>query len=78
MTTELTVSLSHDEALVLYEWLSRAGADGDLPAAAPEDLLVLWRVEGQLERQLTEPLLPGYPAAVEAARARVRRGSGEP
>jgi hypothetical protein len=60
--------LTRAEALVLFEWLARVDAARNRPAEDP----VLWRLEGQLERTLVEPLAPNYKQAVEAARREVR------
>jgi len=66
----ILVELSHDEALVLFEWLARN--DGKLPISDPAEQDVLWRVEGQLEKTLVEPLAANYADAVHAARVRIR------
>jgi hypothetical protein len=64
------IELSHDEALVLFEWLARV--DGSLPVVDPTEQDVLWRIEGQLEKTLVEPLAADYKDAVDAARSRLR------
>ena len=64
------IELSHDEALVLFEWLARV--DGSLPVVDPTEQDVLWRIEGQLEKTLVEPLAADYKDAVDAARLRLR------
>jgi hypothetical protein len=64
--------LTRAEALVLFEWVARVGAAGDLLVEDPAEQQVLWRIEGQLESKLSEPLGPEYKEAVEAARKEVR------
>lgn len=64
------LELSHDEALVLFEWLARN--DGTLPISDAAEQDVLWRLEAQLEKTLVEPLTPDYTDSVRAARARIR------
>lgn len=64
--------LTRAEAIVLFEWLARVDAAGNLPVEDPAEEQVLWRLEGQLESSLTEPLDPDYKQAVEAARKEVR------
>lgn len=64
------IELSHDEALVLFDWLARV--DGSLPVVDPSEQDVLWRIEGQLEKKLVEPLAADYKDAVNAARSRLR------
>ena len=66
----ILVELSHDEALVLFEWL--AHNDGALPISDPAEQDVLWRLEGQLEKTLVEPLAANYADVVHAARVRIR------
>ena len=78
MSTEsVNVLLTRAEALVLFEWLARLDASKALPVEDPSEELVLWRIEGQLESILDEPLGPEYKAAVEAARKEVR-GAQQP
>lgn len=73
MSEEISVGLSRDEALVLFEWLARTGAD-EQPAVFEDqaEQRVLWDLEAVLEKHLTEPLRSDYRELLEAARARVR------
>jgi len=64
--------LTRAEALVLFEWLARVDAAGNIPVEDPTEQQVLWRIEGQLESKLIEPLGANYKEAVEAARKEVR------
>ena len=64
--------LTRAEALVLFEWLAREDEAKNLPIDDPAEELVLWRIEGQLEGCLVEPLCPDYKELVEAARKEVR------
>ncbi len=73
MSTEsVNICLTRAEALVLFEWLARLDASKNLPVEDSSEELVLWRIEGQLESTLVEPLGPDYREAVEAARREVR------
>jgi hypothetical protein len=63
------VTLSRAEALVLYEWI--AANDGRLPVSCAGEQNVLWKLEGQLERQLPELMAPNYQELVAAARIEV-------
>jgi hypothetical protein len=67
----VTISLTHDQALVLFEWLSREDGKHTLPTEHQAELNVLWEIEAQLERALVEPLEPDYAALVSAARERL-------
>lgn len=66
------IELTAAEALVLFEWLASNEA---LPVQHPSEQTVLWRIEGQLEKALTEPLLPDYRESVDAARMAVASGT---
>ncbi len=67
MKDDVTLVLSKDEALVLFEWLYTAKDIGRLP----DEERVYWSLEGQLEKTLAEPFRPDYAALVEAARRRL-------
>lgn len=73
MHEQIDISLSRDQALVLFEWLARTGA-ADQPAAFEDqaEQRVLWDLESALESVLTEPLREDYRELVETARARLR------
>ena len=73
MKTEsgVTLSLTHDQALVLFEWLSKEDCRSDLATEHQAEQKVLWEIEAQLERALVEPLQPDYRALVAAARERL-------
>lgn len=70
-TMEVTISLTADEALVLFEWLTREDGKGGLPTEHQSEQNVLWLVEAQLEKGLVDPLRPDYAAMVAAARERL-------
>lgn len=75
MTDEISIGLSRDQALVLFEWLARTGA-GEQPAAFEDqaEQRVLWDLEAALEAVLSEPFKSDYRELLEAARGRVRDG----
>ena len=76
MSKEVHIALSHDEALVLFDLLSRWIEEKD---AAPIKPLVehdgeLWSLNSLLcllERELGEPFSTDYGKLVDAARARL-------
>lgn len=70
---EISLGLSRDQALVLFEWLARTGA-GEQPAVFEDqaEQRVLWDLEAALEKHLVEPFKSGYRELLEAARSRVR------
>ena len=69
---DVTITLTSDEALVLFDLLHR-WEDHDR-VAAPEheaEQTALWNLSALLERVLVEPFDPGYTSLVEAARRRL-------
>jgi hypothetical protein len=74
-TEQISVSLSRDQALVLYEWLARTNA-ADRPAAFEDqaEQRALWDLAAALESMLVEPLRADYWELVNAARSRLRDG----
>jgi hypothetical protein len=67
----VTLYLTHDQALVLFEYLAREDEGEGLPRVHQAERNVLWVLEGQLESALPEILLPGYTEAITAARERL-------
>lgn len=71
-TVEL--SLSSSEALVLFELLSRWTADAERPRPSPKmfetaaEPIALNQLLGHLEKELSAPFAPDYPAMLEHAR----------
>jgi hypothetical protein len=75
MSQEVAVTLSRDEALVLFEWLTRTDERtndfGDLVENQAEQR-ALWNLTALLERVLAEPFSPEYRELVRQARDRLR------
>jgi len=69
---DVSLMLTRAEALVLFEMLARNESDEVLAINEPAEQQVLWKLEGQLERTLTEPLQPDYEALLAEARRSVR------
>jgi hypothetical protein len=67
----VTLPLTQDEALVLFEWLVNFNKrEHDFEDQAEQR--VLWDLEAMLESELVEPFSPDYRLLVTAARERVR------
>jgi hypothetical protein len=67
----LSIDLSEDQALVLFDWLAlreEARSESDPIDAETQ---VLWNIEGQLERVLIQPFDPNYTTLVQRARQRI-------
>jgi hypothetical protein len=68
------LELTHDEALVLFELLSRyTNSHEPLEFCDPAEEQALCNLQCLLEKQLTEPFLPNYSSLLENARAQLRR-----
>jgi hypothetical protein len=73
MTAErITVELTSDEALVLFEWLRRFSKREDMRFEDQAEQRVLWDVEASLEAALVEPFRSDYDELLAEARERVR------
>jgi hypothetical protein len=71
-TNDVTITLTSDEALVLFELLRRwEDADEVTPPKHQGEQVALWSLSALLERVLPEPLRPNYTHLVEEARARL-------
>jgi hypothetical protein len=75
------LSLSHDEALVLHEWLARVVDDENADGIAEtlEDDAEVWALNAVyvlLEAALTEPFEPGFDKRLKAARKRLKDKAG--
>ncbi len=75
-SAEVNVILTSDQALVLFEWLTREDGNSRLSTEHQAEQKVLWEIEAQLEKALADPLLPDYAVRVAAARERLVRESG--
>ncbi len=71
-TSELQLRISHAEAMVLFEFLSRFSESARLSIEDQAEERVLWNLCCDLEQQLSEPFGPSYTKILEAARAAVR------
>ena len=66
------IKLTNDEALVLFDWLSRCD-DSNLHTFEDQaEQRVLWDIEATLEKSLVELFADNYKDLLEAARQRVR------
>jgi len=75
---DVSVTLSSDEALVLFEVLHRWEDMGLYERAdlVPGERTALWALSGLLESLLVEPFRADYGALVDQARQRLRERGG--
>lgn len=71
-----TISLSHDDALVLFEWMASLEEKGAAGLTDEAEQVVIWRVEAQLEASLPDIVMNDYEARVSAAKRRVTHSPG--
>jgi hypothetical protein len=70
-----SITLSSDEALVLFDWLERIIQSNDLERLVPDppEWFALLRLSGVLESTLVEPFDRRYGELIEAAQGRLRK-----
>jgi hypothetical protein len=68
----VSIELSNDEALVLFDWLARPIEGGEMSIADQAEERTLWDLGAQLKATLREPLSSHYEELLQAARDRVR------
>ncbi|HSQ56911.1 MAG TPA: hypothetical protein VLM40_14315 [Gemmata sp.] len=66
------LTLTNDEALVLFEFLSRFLDTNELKIEDQAEQRALWNLQCLLESRLVEILLPNYRELVDQARNRLR------
>jgi hypothetical protein len=66
------LELTADEALVLFEFLSRYGESDTLSIVDQAEQRALWNLQCLFEKQLVEPFCTDYAALLAAARDRLR------
>jgi hypothetical protein len=69
---DISLKLSRPEALVFFEMLARLDSESGITFADAAEQQVLWSLEAQLEKSLTEPLASNYQELLEQARRTVR------
>jgi hypothetical protein len=73
MADKVTIELTKDEALVLFDFLGRFNQKehNDIFEDQAEQK-ALWIVEGQLEKTLVEPFDPNYTDIIKQSRDNIR------
>ncbi len=75
-TSDVLLSLTREQALVLFEWLTREDEAEKIPIAHPSEQRVLWDLQAMLEKSLAEPFASNYDEILAAARARLMDEKG--
>ena len=71
-SNRVKIELTSDEALVLYEWLTRFNQRANSDFADQAEERVLFDLEARLEKALVAPLQSDYPALLAQARSNAR------
>ena len=75
MSENINITLSRDEALVLFEFFSRfCDDDVDFTLRHNAEYLAFMRMSAQLDKALVEPFQPQYLELLRAARDRIAAG----
>lgn len=69
---KVELKVTKDEALVLFELLSRFSEEEKLSIQDQAEKRALWNLTGALEKALTEPFSSNWSELIEAARGRLR------
>jgi hypothetical protein len=70
--SRVSVELTADEALVLFDWLARFNQSDEAAFEDVAERRVLFDLESKLESSLTVPFEPEYKELLAGARSRVR------
>jgi len=70
--SKVNLSLSKDEALVLFEFLSRFSNEENLEIKYKSEKQVLWNMQASLEKVLSEPFSQDYSSLINNARKKLR------
>jgi prepilin signal peptidase PulO-like enzyme (type II secretory pathway) len=68
----VTIQLTGDEALVLFDWIGKFNENGDGAFRDQAEQKVLWIIEGRLEKVMVAPFAGNYVELLARARDRVR------
>ena len=74
MSERVTLNLSRDEALVLFEFFARFDVDDLFRLRNNAEFVAFMRIAGQLEKALVEPFQSNYLELLASARARLEEG----
>ncbi len=72
MKEEIQINLSKDEAIILFEFLSRFSNEEVLEIVDQSEARVLWNILCDLEKDLVEPFSEKYAEILEKARENIR------
>ena len=68
---DVSLVLKHEEALVFFEWLGLLEERADSGLCDEAEQKVIWKIEGELEKQLPDVVMEDYKQRVSAAKSRI-------
>ncbi|MFE3869602.1 hypothetical protein ACFX5F_00005 [Flavobacterium sp. ZS1P70] len=72
MKEELSIKLTKNEALILFDFLSRFNqSENNEIFEDKAEQKIFWTIGALLEKQLTEPFLPNYKDIISEARKEI-------
>lgn len=75
MAEKVTIELTKDEALVLFDFLGRFNQNSNESVFEDQaEQKALWIIEGLLEKVLVEPFMPNYQDIIKQSRENIRDG----
>jgi hypothetical protein len=74
VSEDITITLSRDEALVLFEFFSRFDDQDDFTLRHNAEFIAFSRISAQLDNSLVEMFDPKYRELLQAARERIAAG----
>jgi hypothetical protein len=74
MNEHINVTLTRDEALVLFEFFARFDEDDNFTLKHTAEYLAFMKISAQLDSSLVEPLQPQYLNLLREARERIAAG----
>jgi hypothetical protein len=79
MDEPITITLTHDQAFVLSDWLYQVEGSNELSAIVTDQAVwsPLHRISGTLDKTLVELFMPDYAERLEQARRRLLQSMGD-
>jgi hypothetical protein len=71
MSENITITVSHDEALVLFEFFSRFGDTDDFRLRNNAEYVAFQKISAQLDKSISDMFKPNYVELLCIARERI-------
>lgn len=71
---QVHITISEDEALVLFEFLERFGDTENLSFTHAAEYIALMKISAQIDKSIVAMFKPDYSTLLESARQRVAEG----